>query len=347
MKKIRTIFTLLIASAIVLSFTSCDILSQMGAGLKEDFEKWWGNSNEEQAERNCGIAHAMTISGDIAYLDENKVEQTLHCDTIDLNPNFGLRGQLTAYNGTDAYEYQAEFFYKENPDNYAEGEFYINITRVWDTKDNKWTTPNHAFNKFDSSKHYYRAKNVDLTTKTTASINASEFITYEVYEEAHDKMVVYIIQKHSGTTDTTGITKDNIFDPDERDARFVYIETFNDALNNYPETSVVYEKVNGVYTYIANIGGDILELMIFSDGELFFYPYEDTRREYMMGMYSYNQGSYYDSNNRLDYTKNKAARKWIRENYSNINALYNDLSAKAKKAKEDAKAKAKEEYEDS
>ena len=158
-------------------------------------------------------------------------------------------------------------------------------------------------------------------------------------------MVEYIIQKHSGTTDTTGIEKNNIFDPDEREYRFGYIEEFNSALNN-PTTSVVYEKnENNVYTYYATIDGEKLELMIFSDGELFFYPYEDTRKEYMMGMYSYNQGSYYDSNNRLDYTKNKAARKWIRENYSNISDLYNDLSAKAKKAKEDAKAKAKEEYE--
>ena len=341
MKKIRRIITMLFTGALILTLASCDLLSKMGEDLKEDFEKWWGNSNEEFAERSCGIAHAMTISGDIVDYDN----VVLHCDTIDLNPNSGLRGELIAYNGTDEWEYKAEFFYKENPDNYAEGEFYINITWVWDKKDNKWSTPNHAFYRFDSAKHYYRAKNVDLTTKTTASINASEFITYEEWEAAHDKMVEYIIQKHSGTTDTTGIEKNNIFDPDEREDRFGFIETFNSALNN-PTTSVVYEKnENNVYTYYATIDGEKLELMIFSDGELFFYPYEDTRKEYMMGMYSYNQGSYYDSNNRLDYTKNKAARKWLREHYSNISDLYNDLSAKAKQAKEDAKAKAKEEYE--
>ena len=85
--------------------------------------------------------------------------------------------------------------------------------------------------------------------------------------------------------------------------------------------------------------------MIFSDGELFFYPNDNTRKDFMLGMYSYNQGSYYDDEGHLDYTKNKAARKWIRENYTNICSLYDDLSAKAKKAKDDAKAKAKEEYE--
>ena len=85
--------------------------------------------------------------------------------------------------------------------------------------------------------------------------------------------------------------------------------------------------------------------MIFSDDELFFYPYEDNDNTYMLGMYSYNQGSYYDEEGHLDYTKNKAARKWIRENYPNIGSLYKELFDKAATAKAEAKKKAEEDYE--
>ena len=341
MKKIRTIITMLIAGAIALTFTSCDMFNSMATSLKKSWEDFWGDPQSEQNELKCGIAHSMKISGDI--VDYNN--EVLHCDSIDLNPNFGLRGELIAYNGTDEYEYKAQFFYKENPDNLAEGEFYINVTWVWDKKKSKWSTPNHAFYRFDSAKHYYRAKNVDLTTKTTATINASEFITYEEWEAAHDEMVNHMSDKHSGDSTTTDITRNNIFDASEREIRFEYIDTFENALSS-PSTTVSYEKVNDVFTYVAKIDGETLELMIFKDGELFFYPYDNTKREFMMGMYSYNQAAYYDSENHLNYKKNKGARKWIRENYPNINALYNELKVKAAEAYDEAKKKAEAEYEE-
>ena len=157
-------------------------------------------------------------------------------------------------------------------------------------------------------------------------------------------MVKIIHKKHSGSDNTAGLTKDNIFDPDERADRFRFIEAFENALNN-PTTSVSYEKVNNVWTYVAKVDGNTLELMIFSDDELFFYPYEGNDNTYMLGMYSYNQGSYYDEEGHLDYTKNKAARKWIRENYPNIGSLYKELFDKAATAKAEAKKKAEEDYE--
>ena len=86
--------------------------------------------------------------------------------------------------------------------------------------------------------------------------------------------------------------------------------------------------------------------MVFSDDELFFYPYDGNDRTYMLGMYSYNQASYYDDEGHLDYTKNKAARKWIRENYPNIGSLYKELFDKAVEAKAEAKKKAEAEYEE-
>ncbi|MBO4857326.1 MAG: hypothetical protein J5527_02285, partial [Treponema sp.] len=99
-----------------------------------------------------------------------------------------------------------------------------------------------------------------------------------------------------------------------------------------------------VFTYVATIDGETLELMIFSDDELFFYPYETTKDDFALGMYSYNQASYYEGTT-LDYTKNKAARKWIRKNYSNIGSLYDELFEKAATAKAEAKKKAEAEYE--
>ena len=344
MKKIRRIITMLIAGALAITFTSCDMFAGMADSLKDDFSKWWGDPAAEGNELKCGIAHEMTISGDIIdYFGE-----TISCEHIDLDPNFGLRGQFTAYNGTNEYEYRGDFFYKENTDDVSKGEFYIDVKWVWDTKKSEWSTPNHAFNRFDSKNHYYKASNVNLTTETTANINLSELITYEEYEAAHDEMVKIIHKKHSGDDNTAGLTKDNIFDPDERDDRFRFIENFETALNGHSSssTTVSYEKVKNVFTYVAKVDGNTLELMIFSDDELFFYPYEGNDNTYMLGMYSYNQASYYDEEGHLDYTKNKAARKWIRENYPNIGSLYKELFEKATTAKAEAKKKAEAEYEE-
>ena len=342
MKKIRTIITMLIASAIVLSFTSCDILAGMKDSLKDDFSKWWGDPAAEQAELSCGISHLMTVSGKLTY---NNIE----CEFIELDPTIGLRGQFTAYNkkdGNPVYEYKGKFFYKENVNDLEKGELFIYVEWVWDTKDNKWSTPNGAFNNLryrDNDKPYFKSENVNLTTQITDTIDATTQITDEEWEAEHDAMVKIIQQKHSGSSDITGLTEDNIFDPDERTDRFGFIKRFNNALNN-PSVSVSYEKVNNVFTYVATIDGETLELMIFSDDELFFYPYETTKDDFALGMYSYNQASYYEGNT-LDYTKNKAARKWIRKNYSNIGSLYDELFEKAATAKAEAKKKAEEEYE--
>ena len=343
MKKIRTIFTLLIASAIVLSFTSCDILAGMKESLKDDFSKWWGDPVAEQAELSCGIPHLMTVSGKITY---NNTE----CDYIELDPTIGLRGQFTAYNkkdGNPVYEYKGKFFYKENPDDLEKGELWFYVEWDWSTDDNKWITPG-VFSDLrykDDDKPYFKAENVNLTTQATAKIDATTQVTYEEFEAAHDAMVKIIHQKHSGSSDITGLTEDNIFDPNERTERFGFIERFNNALSN-PSVSVSYEKVNNVFTYVATIDGETLELMIFSDDELFFYPYDTTKNDFALGMYSYNQASYYEGTT-LDYTKNKAARKWIRKNYSNIGSLYDELFEKAATAKAEAKKKAEAEYESS
>ena len=341
MKKIKKTITLLIASAIVLSFTSCDILAGMKESLKDDFSKWWGDPAAEQAELSCGIPHLMTVSGKITY---NNTE----CDYIELDPTIGLRGQFTAYNkkdGNPVYEYKGKFFYKENPDDLEKGELWFYVEWDWSTDDNKWITPG-VFSDLrykDDDKPYFKAENVNLTTQATAKIDATTQVTYEEFGAAHGAMVKIIQQKHSGSSDITGLTKDNIFDPDERTDRFGFIERFNNALSN-PSVSVSYEKVNNVFTYVATIDGETLELMIFSDDELFFYPYETTKDDFALGMYSYNQASYYEGNT-LDYTKNKAARKWIRKNYSNIGSLYDELFEKAATAKAEAKKKAEEEYE--
>jgi hypothetical protein len=343
MKKIRQIITMLFTGALILTLASCDLLSKMGEGLKEDFEKWWGNSAQEQAERSCGIPHFMTASGKLTY---NEID----CAYIELDPTIGQRGQFTSYIKKDGEPvYRGKFFYKENVDDVEKGDFFIYVEWVWLKDDNKWTTPGAFTNlKYnDDSKPYFKAENVNLTTQATDTIDATKQITYEEYEEEYDAMVKSILQKHSGTSNTAGIERNNIFDPDEREDRFGFIERFENALNGHSSssTSVSYEKVNGVYTYIATIDDQELELMVFSDGELFFYPYDGNDRTYMLGMYSYNQASYYDDEGHLDYTKNKAARKWIRENYTNICSLYDELSDKAATAKADAKAKAKEEYE--
>ena len=342
MKKIRRIITMLIAGALAITFTSCDMFAGMADSLKDDFSKWWGDPAAEGNELKCGIAHSMTVSGKITY---NKTE----CDYIDLDPSVGLRGEFVAYNkndGNPVYEYKGEFFYKENPDDLEKGELWFYVDWDWSTDDNKWITPG-VFSDLrykDDDKPYFKAENVNLTTNSTAKIDATTQVTYEEFEEAHDAMVKIIHKKHSGSDNTAGLTKDNIFDPDERADRFRFIEAFENALNN-PTTSVSYEKVNNIWTYVARIDGNTLELMIFSDDELFFYPYEDNNNTYMLGMYSYNQGSYYDEEGHLDYTKNKAARKWIRENYPNIGSLYKELFDKAATAKAEAKKKAEEDYE--
>lgn len=346
MKKIRQIITMLFTGALILTLASCDLLSKMGEGLKEDFEKWWGDPAAEAAERNCGIPHFMTASGTLTY-------NNIKCAYIELDPTIGLRGQFTSYLQKDGEPvYRGKFFYKENVDDVEKGEFFIYVEWVWSTKDNKWITPGAFTNlKYnDDSKPYFKAENVNLTTQATAKIDATKQITQDEWEEEHDAMVKIIQKKHSGSDNITGITKNNIFDPDldERETRFGYIEAFETALNGHSSssTSVSYEKVNNIWTYVAEIDGNTLELMVFSDDELFFYPYDGNDRTYMLGMYSYNQASYYDDEGHLDYTKNKAARKWIRENYPNIKALYEELQKKAATAKAVAKKKAEAEYEE-
>ncbi|MBO4858807.1 MAG: hypothetical protein J5527_09855, partial [Treponema sp.] len=258
MKKIRTIFTLLIASAIVLSFTSCDILAGMKDSLKDDFSKWWGDPAVEAAELACGIPHFMTASGTLTY-------NNIKCAYIELDPTIGLRGQFTSYLQKDGEPvYRGKFFYKENVDDVEKGEFFIYVEFVWLKDDNKWTTPGALTNlKYnDENKPYFKAENVNLTTKTTdIIIDATKQITQDEWEEEHDAMVKIIHQKHSGSSDITGLTEDNIFDPDERTDRFGFIERFNNALSN-PSVSVSYEKVNNVFTYVATIDGETLELMI-------------------------------------------------------------------------------------
>lgn len=345
MKKIRRIITMLLAGALAITFTSCDMLADLGKGLKDDFSKWWGDPKAEQAELSCGIPHLMTVSGKITY---NKTE----CAYIDLDPTVGLRGEFVAYNkkdGNPVYEYKGKFFYKENSDDLEKGELWFYVEWDWSTDDNKWITPG-AFSDLrykDDDKPYFKAENVNLTTETTAKIDATTQVTYEEFEEAHDAMVKIIQKKHSGSDKIDDITKDNIFDPDERDDRFRFIENFETALNGHSSssTTVSYEKVNNVFTYVAKVDGYTLELMIFSDDELFFYPYEDNDDTYKLGMYSYNQGAYYDAEGHLDYTRNKGARRWIRENYTNIGTLYKELFDKAATAKAEAKKQAEAEYE--
>lgn len=341
MKKIRQIITMLFTGALILTLASCDLLSKMGEGLKDDFSKWWGDPAAEAAELACGIPHFMTASGTLTY-------NNIKCAYIELDPTIGLRGQFTSYLQKDGEPvYRGKFFYKENVDDVEKGEFFIYVEFVWLKDDNKWTTPGAFTNlKYnDESKPYFKAENVNLTTKTTdIIIDATKQITQDEWEAAHDAMVKIIQKKHSGSDNTAGLTKDNIFDPDERADRFRFIEAFENALNN-PTTSVSYEKVNNIWTYVAKVDGYTLELMIFSDDELFFYPYEENDDTYKLGMYSYNQGSYYDNEGHLDYTKNKAARKWIRENYPNIGSLYKELFDKAVEAKAEAKKQAEADYE--
>ena len=346
MKKIRRIITMLFAGALILSLASCDLLSKMGEGLKDDFSKWWGDPAAEGNELKCGISHSMTVSGTLTYLNTK-------CDHIDLDPNFGLRGKLTSYNVVDnenIYEYEGEFFYKENPEDLEKGELWIYIQRVWDKEDNKWASPIGTLRYDDrkNDKPYFKAENVNLTTNVTVeNIDLTHQVTYEEYEAAHDEMVKYIQIKHRGSSDTTGIERENIFEEEEREDRFGFIERFENALNSHnpSSTTVVYEKVNNVFTYVATIDGETLELMIFSDDELFFYPYADTKDDFTLGMYSYNHACYYDDNKELDYKKNPAARKWIREHYTKIGSLYNELMEKAATAKAEAKKKAEAEYE--
>ena len=346
MRKIRQIITMLFAGALILTLTSCDLLAGMTDSLKKSFEDFWGDPAADAAELGCGIPHFMTASGKLTY---NEID----CAYIELDPTIGLRGQFTSYKQKGGEPvYRGKFFYKENVDDVEKGEFFIYVEFVWLKDDNKWTTPGAFTNlKYnDDSKPYFKAENVNLTTQLTDTIDATKPVTQDEWEEEHDAMVKIILQKHSGTTNTAGITKDNIFDPDldERETRFGYIEAFETALNGHSSslTSVSYEKVNNIWTYVAEIDGNTLELMVFSDDELFFYPYDGNDRTYMLGMYSYNQASYYDDEGNLDYTKNKAARKWIRENYLNIKALYEELQKKAATAKAEAKKKAEAEYEE-
>jgi len=346
MKKIRQIITMLFTSALILTLTSCDLLAGMTDSLKKSFEDFWGDPAADAAELGCGIPHFMTASGKLTY---NEID----CAYIELDPTIGLRGQFTSYikKGGEPV-YRGKFFYKENVDDVEKGEFFIYVEWVWSTDDDKWITPGAFTNlKYnDDSKPYFKAENVNLTTQATARIDATKQITQDEWEEEHDAMVKIIQKKHSGSDNITGITKNNIFDPDldERETRFGYIEAFETALNSHSSssTSVSYEKVNNIWTYVAEIDGNTLELMVFSDDELFFYPYEDNDDTYKLGMYSYNQGSYYDNEGHLDYTKNKAARKWIRENYTNIGNLYKELFNKAATAKAEAKKKAEAEYEE-
>ncbi len=338
MKKIRRIITMLLAGALAITFISCDAMENMTNSLQGDFAKWWGDPQAEGNELKCGIPNTVIVSGKLTY---NKID----CGYIELDPNIGLRGQFTSYieeNGTPVY--QGQFFYNEST-----SELWIYVERVWVIKDNKWTSAGAGTNLtyYGDNKPYFKAENVDLTTQDTPVIDATKQVTYEQYNTAYEEMTDYIKQKHSGSSDTTGITEDNIFDPEEREDRFRFIEAFNNALNNHDpsSTTVEYKKVKNVFTYVAEIDGNTLELMIFSDKELFFYPYDDNDRTYMLGMFLYNQASYYDDEGKLDYTRNKGARKWIRETYRNIGDLYDELYKKAETAKTEAKKKAEADYE--
>ncbi len=334
MKKIRRIITMLLAGALAITFLSCDLANNITNSVIKDFKDFWGDPQAEGNELKCGLTHDVTLTGKLTY---NKI----YCDHIDLKPSEGVLAWFYAYNLVDnkeEYEYKGHFFYQEDPNNFDNGTFWIDVQFVWDKKKGEWSSPNGAFNNLKHDEHYFKATNVNLTTHNTANIEAITLVTEEEFYAAKDELSKYIIAKHSNPKDITenDINEDNVFDED-KEQRLTYIKKFNDALANHDPstTKVTYEKIGIAYTYVAKFDGSTLELMIFSDGELFFYPYDgQTENTYMLGMYSYNMAA------------NKFARKWIRKEYENIGALYDELLEKAATAKTEAKKKAEAKYEE-
>ena len=324
MKKIRILFTV-IFGLFAITFTSCEFLEKLTQGMTRDLKDWWGDPAAEQNELKCGLTHDITLSGYLTY-------NNIYCKYIDLKPSEGVLAWFYAYNlkgGHEEYEYKGYFFYLENPDNYDEGTFWIDVQFVWDKKNGEWSTPNGAFNNLKHNEHYFKASNVNLTEHNTAIIDATTLVTEEEFYAAKDKLSAYIISKHSDPKGITynDINESNVFSED-CEQRLAYIKAFNDALENHnpSSTRVTYEKIGIAFTYVAKIDGSTLELMLFKDGELFFYPYdEQTENTYMMGMYSYNMAA------------NKFARRWIREHFTNIGALYDELKEKADAAYNEAK----------
>ena len=329
MKKIKQIIPILAAGLLALTFTSCELLTKMADSFKQDFKDWWGDPVAEQNELKCGLTHDITLKGKLTH-------NNIYCDHIDLKPSEGVLAWFYAYNfvnGKEEYEYKGHFFYQEDPSDYDKGTFWIDIQFVWDKEKGKWTTPG-VFTNLKYNEIYFKAENVNLTEHNTATINATTLVTEKEFYDAKDKLSEYIISKHS---DPKGITMDdinesNVFKEDV-EQRLAYIQAFDEALesHNPSSTRVSYEKVGIAFTYVATIDGSTLELMLFKDGELFFYPYDgQTENTYMMGMYSYNMAA------------NKFARRWIRQNFTNIGALYDELKEKANTAYNVAKEAAKE-----
>ena len=130
MNKIRKILAVLFVSATVISFTSCDILSKLFVDVGKDII---GDPVAEQCFLQCGITHNMTISGSIAFEED-------YCEYIELKPleAFGTFYAYNKENGETKYLYKGHFFYQENLEDPEKGEFWVEITFLWDTKENKW-----------------------------------------------------------------------------------------------------------------------------------------------------------------------------------------------------------------
>ena len=338
MNKKRGITTILVTLILTVAFSSCDILNDWFKTAKD----FIGDPVAETCFLNCGISHNMTISGQITNITTNN--NTTECKYIELKPMEGWYYAYNKENGVKKYVYKGHFFYQENLGDYSKGEFWLDIQFVWSDSDNDWTTPG-AFTNIPLDKTYWKASGVNLVTKSSENIKATESVTEAQYYAAKEALSKYVIEKHSGSEDTTGITEqtikdyfEEIGDSGDGEIRMNYIKAFEKSLDNHnpSTTQIEYTKKNGVYTYITKFDGSTLELLIFSGtGDILFYPYDkdtnaeyvgndgETAHDYMMGMYSYNH-------------LKRNMRKWIRDNYTNIGKLYEELKIKAAEAKEAA-----------
>lgn len=308
MKKLNKLFAAIFTGSMLFSFASCDIFGAVATDIKE----FIGDPVGETCLMNCGIPHDMQISGTI-----NGKE----CGYIELIP---LEKAFYAYSKKGGQKiYRGSFFYQENPDNYDEGTFWVEVGFIWDSNENEWSTPSKYFNGMAYNENHFMSTGVNLTTEV-GTIAADTLVTSDEYYAAKDELSKYVLALHSGDDDPTGITKESLI-AEITQERYTYLEIFEEALKKHDasKTTVEYVKKNGVYTYVALIDGSELELMIFTgDGQLFFYPInEKTEHDYMMGMYAYNRS-------------NKKQRRWIRENFTNIGSLYDELKEKAAAAKE-------------
>ncbi|MCR5401343.1 MAG: hypothetical protein K6E78_07065 [Treponema sp.] len=306
MKKISKFIPALIAGFTML-FASCDIFGDLAQEII-------GDPVGETCFLNCGITKNMTISGTIA---------STHSDYIELKP---LEKMFYAYNkenGEKKYTFKGHFFYQENLGNPDQGEFWVEVLFLWNNKKNDWDTPNKSFNEMAHNENHFKASGVDLVTSREADINATELKSQKEYDEAYDALSKYVIEKHAGSDDPSGITKESLIEEITAE-RYQYLENFESALASHDtsKTKVSYEKKDGIYTYFASIDDSKLELMIFSGtGDLFFYPINgETEHDYMMGMYAYNRSK-------------RNQRRWIRENFTNIGSLYDELKSLAAEAK--------------